>query len=127
MAVTVGALREYANIPDSIDDAILQQYIDFAHVIVTEDMANCPMTPERREMIELNLAAHFASQSVQMGISNGLSQMKIGQSEERYATLNDTNFGLAVSRFGQIAIMLDPCGILVEISTPRMKARFQVV
>lgn len=127
MAITPADLRAYTGAPASITDAQLTQFLEFAHVIVTEDMALCPMSDERREMIELNIAAHFTQQASSPGTSASVNYIKVGTSEERYATLNDDTFGLGTTRFGQTAIMLDPCGILVQVSSPKMKALFQVV
>lgn len=127
--LTPDEVRDYAGIPASMTDETIQIYIDLANLIVTEDLAACEMSDERRDSIELNLAAHYATQGLNDAatVYGGLISQKVGSSEERYSSMSDKNFGLVMSRFGQIAITLDPCGILLSISSAKKKATFEVI
>lgn len=126
MAVQVTQLRVYANLPtiEILPDDDVQIYIDIAAVIRSEDLEGKSITPGRLDLIELNLAAHYAIVSREYG---GLTAQTVGQSEERYHIISDKMFGLGATRFGQQALALDTSGTLVTLASSPLKAKFTVV
>src|SRR5690606_18568578 len=122
--VTVEELRAYTGLPDSVSSDMLEPACDAAYLIVTEDLAASGYSDERLQQINLNLAAHFASASVERG---GLTYQRIGQSEERYQLINSSAYGLNTTRFGQIVVLLDTMNLLASMSANPLKARFEVI
>lgn len=97
-------------------------FIDTAHLIVTEDLANSGHSSDRLKQIELYLAAHFVALAEEKG---NISAKKVGEASERYAMTFDRGF--AITRFGQNAIDLDTTGILRTMSRKGGNARLTVV
>ena len=121
--VTPAELRSYVGLPASVTDDQLQPACDSAYLIVTEDLSASGYSDDRLQQINLNLAAHFTTVSVERG---GLTYQRIGQSEERYQ-LSSSGYGLATTRFGQIVALLDTSGILAGMSAKPLKATFEVI
>lgn len=122
--ITPDQIRKYAGFPSSVTDDQLNPASEAAYLIVTEDLAASGLSDTRLDSINLNLAAHFASVSVERG---GLTYQRIGQSEERYQTLASDVWGLMATRFGQIAVQLDTTGTLAGLTGKPLKARFEIV
>ena len=131
MAVTISDLKELY--PSNLTDAQYTDALDTATVIVDEDMRpNCAMSNERYDKITLYLAAHFASITASSvdGSSTGgaVRRSKLGEADESYAVPADTEFGYNSTRWGQMAIALDSCGILSGIIANKgLKAQFRIV
>lgn len=119
-------LRSYANLPASsvVSDDVLDVYLTQANLVVTEDLAGSGFSNERLTAIELNLAAHFYTVIYDKG---GITQKRIGQSEERYRLLSDKATGLSTTSYGQIALSLDTSGTLAGLYNAKMKASFEVI
>lgn len=122
--VTVEELRGYVGLPASVGSDQLEPACDAAYLIVTEDLSASGYSDERLDQINLNLAAHFATVSVERG---GLTYQRIGQSEERYQLINSEGYGLGTTRFGQIVILLDTLNLLAGMSAKPLKAEFEVI
>lgn len=124
-------LRAYASIPASLVDGVLQTYLDIANLIVVENLATAGYSDERLKLIELNLAAHFATQGPAGAGTYSAAQLesiRVGQSEERYRTSVSSAFGLSTSLYGQVAMALDTSGILAGLlASSALKATFEVV
>lgn len=99
-----------------------QIFIDSAHAIVDGKITNAGYAPRTVYLIELYLAAHFASQSIDSG---GVIAVTVGQSEERYSDPSNM-LGIAKTRFGQQALSLDTLGILTDLAASPVKAIFKV-
>ena len=126
MAIILDDLRAFANLPASnlVPDSTLQLFVDIANIIRVEDFSTASLSPGRLDMIELNLAAHFAVVSQEYG---GLTSQTVGTSEERYHIFSDKLYGLASTRFGQQALALDTSGVLSTMTASPLKALFRVV
>lgn len=132
MAVTVNDIK--AIYPNSgLSDESIQDALDTALMIVNEQLRpNCPMSEARYDKITIYLACHIMSISASAvtGSSSGgaIRRDKLGDADQSYATPGDTEFGFQSSRWGQMAIALDTCGILAGSSTNRgLKALFRVI
>lgn len=125
MTVTATEIRNMANLPpvDVIPDDRLTVYANMAALIVLEDLSASGYTVGRLALIELNLAAHFAIKTFEYG---GLTSQGVNDSFEKYQLISDKAYGLASSRFGQVAASLDTQGILSALSAPPLKAIFEV-
>ena len=129
MAVTVDDLR--AIYTTTLSDDALQVHLDTAEMVVDEQLRpNCQMSDARYDKITLYLAAHFAyiSETSASGAPGALKRSKLGEADESYAVPNADDYGYESSRWGQMAIALDTCGILSGQNTNRgLKAQFRVV
>jgi len=126
MAITPAQLRAFANLaPEAaLPDTTLQMFCTYAAIIVVEDLEDSPLSDDRLELIELNLAAHFALVGLERG---GLTGQIVGTSEEQYYRVPPNKSGLGTTLFGQQAISLDTSGVLEVMGASTMKARFEVV
>lgn len=102
----------------------LLPFIETAALVVTEELAGSGLSAARLKQIELYLAAHFATVTLERG---GLKRRKIGDSEDEYKVVDSSDKGIASTRFGQQAIVLDSSGILGALTVSIVKARFRVV
>lgn len=108
----------------TVSDAAAQIFIDSADAIVQEKVISAAYAPRTTYLIELYLAAHFASFSGTDG--GGMIRAKVGMSEESYADPTEGMQGIANSRFGLQALALDTAGTLVDLTTRPVKAVFKV-
>lgn len=108
----------------ALDAATLAPFLSAAELVVTEDLANASLSPERKELIVNFLAAHFATVSLEKG---GLTQQKTGESSEMYKMGSVSDRGYLLTRFGQQAVALDTSGTLALNANPSQKAEFRVV
>lgn len=111
----------------SISDGALQPFIDAANLLVNEELSASGLSDDRKKIIELYLAAHFTTITLEKG---GLLRKKIGDAEEEYQAFNSRNIqvlGLTATRFGQQALLLDTSGKLGALSAKPVKAQFKVV
>src|SRR5690606_29361340 len=85
------------------------------------------MSDERASKIAIYTAAHFAdiSAAAEAGAPGPIKTDKIGESSTTYAVADQNDAGYNQTRWGQLAIALDTCNILV--SAPKLKAQFRVV
>ena len=93
--------------------ANLQIFIDQADLVITEDLAGKGLSNSRLKMIELNLAAHFATIALERG---GLSYQQAGDSREGYQDYTAGD-GYRATRFGVAAIGFDTTGTLAASGT----------
>ena len=116
--VTVADVKNLVNTNLNVD-----QFIETADLIVTEQLGEKGLSPRRLRQIELYLAAHFAVLAEERG---ALVRSKIGASEQEYA--GKFGDGLLLTRYGQQAVTFDDSGTLASIAKPsKLKAQFDVV
>lgn len=133
MAVTPADVKAIYPAAASVSDAIIQDAIDTAEMIVNEQLRpNCPMSEDRYEKITLYLACHILSLTIasQGGSTSGgaLRRDKLGEADQSYATPPNDAFGYNSTSWGQMALALDTCGILAgDVANRGLKARFRVV
>lgn len=111
----------------TVDNGDLLPFIDAANLLVNEELSASGLSEDRKKLIELYLAAHFTTISLEKG---GLIRKKIGDAEEEYQAFNSRNvqvLGLTATRFGQQAILLDKSGKLGTLSAKPVKAQFKVI
>ncbi len=99
------------------------QYIEVAHILVSENLSNSGLSDNRKKLVELYLAGHFATISLKNGT---LKRKKIGEAEEEYVS-PEVGKGLLSTHYGQQAVMLDESGILGALTTSTTKALIRVV
>lgn len=125
MAITIAQIRQIAKLPavDVLPDANVQNYLNASQVVFDSIPSGSGWSTAKAELVQLYLAAHFAVLSEEYG---GLSQQVVGESEERYQTLEGRDEGLATTRFGKTAIALDDSGYLGSLSAKPVRALFRV-
>lgn len=119
LPVTISDLKELVT---GVNDTQAQIFIDSAHALVDGKITNVGYPLRTVYLIELYLAAHFASSTVDSG---GVISVKVGLSEERYSDPSNM-LGIAKTRFGQQALSLDTLGILNDLAASPVKAIFKV-
>lgn len=120
--VSDAQVKQLLDLPSG-DTRSMQIFIDQADLIVSEDLAGSGLSNDRLEMIELNLAAHFAVLAIEKG---GFVYQKSMDSGEGYQQ-NKGAVKLSSTRFGQQAIAFDPTGKLASMDSPRGTAEFRVL
>lgn len=131
MSTTVTDLRKIYT--STKTDADLQVYLDTAILVVTEELtgvSGCSMSQDRLDKITLYLAAHFADVSTfgESGQAGPLKSSKTGEATEVYVSTPAEYTGYMLTRWGQTAMSLDTCGILIGNTTNKgLKAQIRVV
>lgn len=127
MAITVAQVRQIAKLPAAtfLPDDNVTNYINAANVVYGDIPASASgaWSTEKQDLVKLYLAAHFAVISEEYG---GLAQQVVGESEERYQTMEGRDNGFATTRFGKTAIALDNSGTLAASAAKPLKANFRV-
>lgn len=120
------ALVNNAEVQALVNDTVTDctQYITTAHLIVTEDLGTSGLTSDRLKQIELYLAAHFYTISIEKG---GLLKYTVGDSTDEYQGVSKGSQGLALTHFGTQAAVLDTSGTLSLMASNPVRAQFRVV
>jgi hypothetical protein len=108
---------------DNSPDATLDLFINQAAMLVDEDLVGKGLSSDRLLYIEMNLAAHFATISIERG---GFTQQVAGQSSESYSMARD-RVKLSSTRFGQQAIAMDSTSSLQNMDSQAGRAEFRVL
>lgn len=96
-----------------------------AEVIVSEVLQGKGLSADLLKQITIYLAAHFVCLKDEYG---GLRRSKMGEADESYRVPGDKDTGLAATRYGQQAMMLDVSGSLAAVSANKgLKAGFEIV
>lgn len=118
-------LKRLVPAPEDVTDADYQPYIDASTLIINENLVGLNYSDERLYQIQLYLAAHYATVSLEKG---GLKESHQGQSGDIYKAPDTKTVGFQSTRFGQQAIAFDTSGTLAALSAPSTrKALFNVV
>lgn len=125
LPVTVEDLKKLV---PTVSNDTAEIYIDSADAIVQGKLIPTYYSPETTYLIELYLAAYYATAGglTGSGYSGALSMTKVGNSEERYADASKALFGIANNQWGQLALLLDTEGILASLAAKPLKAQFKV-
>lgn len=112
----------------------VQVFLDQALLIVTESApASCVMSAQRKDLIVKYLAIHFLSLAPSdtadvSGTGGAVKQSKLGEASESYETAPMELTGWNSTRWGQMAVAIDPCGFLIAMTANAgLKAQFRVV
>lgn len=115
-------------------DAQYTAALETAQLIADEQLTastTCTMSSARIDKITVYLAAHFteATKNAADGLpAGGLKRSKLGEADESYAVPENTLMGYQSSKWGQLALALDTCGILsASAANNGLKAQFRVV
>ncbi len=123
MAVRVNATEVKELINTDLADAVVGSFIGVASRLVDRLLVGKGLDDLTLSDIELYLSAHFVGMRDQ---DEGMTQeTKTGEANSRYAGFYSKGFEL--TRYGQMAIMLDTTGILSTVAKQQGKARFTVV
>jgi hypothetical protein len=123
--VTADELKKVFPTESSAGD--LKPFIDAAELLVNEELADSGLSSDRKRLITIYLAAHFACIALEKG---GLVSKKIGDAQEVYQAFNSRNvqvLGLTATRYGQQAVLFDNTGTLGALSANPVKAQFKVM
>lgn len=111
--------------------AVIQTSLDVspmittAEVIVAEVLQGKGLSSALTDQITIYLAAHFVCLNEEYG---GLRRSKMGDADESYRVPGDKDVGLALTRYGQQAMMMDITGSLAAVSANKgLKAAFEVI
>ena len=105
------------------NSTVLSSYIKTANVYVTANLATAGLSAAVLAEVELYLSAHFTAIVEEKG---GLIKEMMGDSSDTYA--DKFTKGLGLTRFGQMAMVLDTTGTLARLSANAgMKAEFRIV
>ena len=132
MAVTIADVKVLYS-SSGLSDTAITEALDTASLIVDEQLRpNCVMSEDRYDKITKYLACHIMSisASAEGGSPSGgaLRRDKLGDADQSYAVPDGADFGYQSTRWGQMALALDTCGILANASTNKsVKAQFRVV
>lgn len=101
-------------------DTQIDNWIDIANAIVNRYAAQCStVTAAQLVKIEQLMAAHLIASTVERDKS--VTQRSFGDSSETYAFT--TGEGLKMSPYGIQILMLDPCGIIGNMTKPKALGR----
>lgn len=100
-------------------------FITNATTFTTQVLSGKGLSSDMIDLITLYLAAHFVCLTEESG---GLKRSRMGEADETYRIPGDKDTGLAFTRYGQQAMILDTTGTLAAISTNKgLKALFNIV
>jgi hypothetical protein len=120
--VTPQEVKDLIGLVDADNEVDLTEHVNTAGIIVEEDLAASGQSTQRKKLVELYLAAHFATLAIERG---SLRAEEVGESREEYRDIDGE--GLNSTRWGQQAVALDDSGTLSDIANPNLKAEFEVV
>lgn len=122
MAARVTELEVRALLAPYADDVSCTIFIRQATMLVDEELVGKGLSDERLWAVELNLAAHFLTLTVERG---GFRAAEIGEAREEYTnSVNQEKF--SSTRFGQAAVSLDTSGTLNAIDSPGGRAEIHM-
>lgn len=120
MATTEEDIQRVTNV--STDVSLFKT---LAEQIVTSKLQSKGLSEETLDAITLYFAAHLVVLSDEAG---GLRRSKTGEADESYRVPGDKDIGLASTRFGQMAMLLDSSGTLASMSANKgLRAQFELV
>lgn len=101
-------------------------FIDTAHLIVNEELADVGHSEDRLKQIELYLSGHYAVVTIEKG---SLVRKRVGDASDTYGGFVQGLLGpgLRSTRFGQQAISQDTSGTLERMAGDQGNAEFEVV
>lgn len=120
MTVTAEQVQTVADVSTDVS-----LFLTTAQTIVSTHLADKGLSADVIDSITLYIAAHLTVLTTEKG---GQRRIKIGESDESYRTPGEKDTGLAQTRFGQMAMMLDSSGTLASLSANKgLRAQFEVV
>lgn len=121
--MTVTSAQVKAIITTSIADT--SSFINTATILVNNVLADQGLDSSLVDQITLYLSAHFVCLTEENG---GLRRSRLGESDESYKVPGDKDTGLASTRYGQTAMLMDTSGTLAGLSANKgLPALFTVI
>ena len=114
--------QEVKDLLGTLDNMDFTEHVNAAGIVVEEDLVSSGLSDQRKKLVELFLAAHFATLALERG---GLKSEEVGESVETYQTHQGDGYNS--TRWGQQAMSLDESGILADNANPLPRAEFEVV
>lgn len=122
MSIRVTAAEVKSVFDTSASNIVVTEHINIASRLVDDLLSSTDLSANRLRDIELYLAAHFTAI---FDPDNGMANEKaIGSARNRYDYQSQLGKSLELTRFGQMAIMLDTTSTLAK--TGGKKALFSV-
>ena len=118
--VTTAEVKRVIN--TSLSDQIVTEHINVASRFVEDVLNGKGLATNTIRDIELYVSAHLIS--VRDPAAGAVVSEKIGNTEATYGNSSTLGQGLAFTRHGQTAIMLDTSGNLAERASGKPKALF---
>jgi hypothetical protein len=109
MAVTAEQVQAVADVTSDV-----ALFLTTAQNFVTTHLSGKGLDSTELDQITLYLAAHLTILTTEKG---GQRREKLGEADESYRVPGDKDTGLAQTRFGQMAMMMDSSGTLASMST----------
>lgn len=108
--------------PTSLD---VSAFLEIAQNFADELLSGKGLSEDTLDSIVIYLTAHLLVLTEEGG---GLRRQKMGDSDESYRVPGDKETGFSQTRFGQMAMILDPTGTLAGIGANNgLKAKFEIV
>lgn len=122
MTVSPIDVQKVTDVNSSVD---IEVQCKTAQTMVTQLLSGKGLDASVSDAVGLYLAAHLVSLTVEKG---GLRRDRLGDADQSYKVPGDKDTGLASTRFGQMALMLDTSGTLAALSANKgLKALFSVI
>jgi len=115
MAIRTTAAEVKEIIPTNLTTTQVDPYITTASLIVDENIADCGLSDEVLEQIEMWLTAHL----IAMTADRQTKSEKVGEAQVTYYD----NFGKSLNStsYGKVVAMLDTCNVLSDIGKKTIK------
>lgn len=128
VSITADDIKEVYS-TSGLSDLELSVFADIGNMVVNEQIVGTTcgdkLSSDRLDKIAVYVACHFAEVSANSDVPGPIKTDKIGDALTSYASPDQARAGYMSSRWGQLALTLDTCNLLV--SAARLKALFQVV
>ena len=112
----VGVADVRAVLETSLTDAQITTWIDIASTLIDRYAAVCLSAGDTTlAILEKLLTAHFITSTVDR--SKSVTSRSFGDSSESYMSV--AGEGFKATTYGQQMLMLDHCGVLVDLTKPR--------
>ncbi len=121
--ITTAEVKNILN--TSLDDPIITEHMNIAGRFVTDVLTGKGLGVATLRDIELYVSAHLIS--IRDQAAGAVVEEKIGETSVKYGNASTIGQGLAFTRYGQTAVMLDTSGNLAERASGKTKALFTKV
>jgi len=122
---SITAVKTVIEVPTNLLDATITQHIADASLLVDEQLSSAGLSDARLELVERYIAAHLITVLTERG---GFSSSEVDNSKDTYGI--KAGMGLAMTRYGQMAIGFDTTGTLKAMASDPGKglnAQFRVL
>lgn len=112
MAISVTDIKGIASFPNTVSEASIQDAITVAEIVLhTCEIDKVGLSQYIYETIQKYLAAHFCL------LSAGGEPVAIKTGESQVTFSKEFGMGLKMTSYGQMALSIDPTGLLSKMNT----------